>query len=242
MASHDCDIAQDPSIEPKVEVIVGHQIVELNGNYTYAKNARRLHLAFTGGARIIRAEFQAIAKMQIEKGQILKFKPFDDVGLKAAEQNILQRWLAARYRRSAFPDEFDRRLESAGLRDRVSKILKRSGASIAAVYFDVDDGMDVPRSSQADPYTLSIYLLYSTETDPEAAEQVAKDVSSEIAASFRDRCISKETGRWHDIELVECEAISDQAMTVQQVERLKRWSADYISLGTEPNQVMMHED
>src|SRR5271166_411944 len=87
--------------------------------------------------------------------------------------NILQRWLAARYRRSAFPDEFDRRLERTGVRDRLSKILKSAGTLVAAIYFDVDQGEEISRTGPDDPYTLAIYLLFSTDADPQAAEREA---------------------------------------------------------------------
>jgi integrase/recombinase XerD len=47
--SHDCDLAQLPDAEPMVEVILGKRIDRLDGNYSYAKNTRRLHLSFTRG-------------------------------------------------------------------------------------------------------------------------------------------------------------------------------------------------
>jgi hypothetical protein len=106
------------------------------------------------------------------------------VRLTAAELAILQRWLAARYRRSAFPDEFDRRLQDTGLQDRIGKILKTYGALISAIYFDVDQGEEVRRFGSDDPYTLSIYLLFSTEIDPEAAEKAADTAKLAIRTVF----------------------------------------------------------
>ena len=225
-----------------VEVIVGRRVAAADGNFTYAKNARRLHLTFNGGAEHLTADFEASCKRQVAKGQLAEHEPIETVRLTSIEHNILQRWLAARYRRSAFPDEFDRRLERTGVRDRLSKILKSAGALIAAIYFDVDQGEEISRTGSDDPYTLAIYLLFSTETDPEAAERATEAAKQAIRKAFRDRCLSKETGTWHDIELIECEAISDQAMTVQQAESLKKWSADHISLGTEPAQTMLRDE
>jgi hypothetical protein len=112
---------------------------------------------------------------------------------------------------------------------------------IAAIYFDVDQGEDVSRVGPDDPYTLAIHLLFSTEPDPEAAERAAETAKLAIKEAFRDKCLSKEMGTWHDIELIECEAISDQAMTVQQAESLKRWSADHISLRTERPQAILRD-
>lgn len=239
VVSHDCDLAQLPNAEPNIEVIAGRRIKIVDGNFTHGKNARRLHLTFSGGDERLIVNLVASHKIPVEKAQLAGYLPVDAVRLTAVELTILQRWLAARYRRSAFPDEFDRRLEVTGLRDRLGKILKASGALISAIYFDIDQGEEVQRSGADDPYTLSIYLLYSTEIDPEAAETAADTAKFAIRTAFQEKCISKGSGAWHDIELVECEAISDQAMTVQLAESLKRWSADYISLRTDPPQSML---
>src|ERR1700739_1644925 len=45
VVSHDCDLVQSIESEPNVEVIVGRFLAEkANGNFTYSKNARKLHL------------------------------------------------------------------------------------------------------------------------------------------------------------------------------------------------------
>ena len=210
-----------------------------DGNFAHAKNARRLHLTFSGGTERVTGDLVASCKIPIEKERLAKFEPIAAVRLTPGEHTVLQRWLAARYRRAAFSDEFDKRLNDTGLRDRLGSILKRSGVLISAVYFDVDQGEEVFRAAN-EPYTLGIYLLYSTETDPDAAEKAANTAKVAIRKAFREKC--RQDGIWHDIELVECEAISDQAMTVQQAESLKRWSADYLSLRTDPPQSMIQNE
>jgi hypothetical protein len=108
--SHDCDLAQDEAIEPSVEVLVGRQIPSADGNYSYAKNARRLHLTLTGGGEHIVVDLVAGSKNSILKQDLAEHQPEAALLMTGAEREILQRWLAARYRRSAFPDEFNRRL------------------------------------------------------------------------------------------------------------------------------------
>ncbi len=242
VVSHDCDIAKDPHVEPTVEVIVGRRIGEADGNFTNSKNARRLHLTFDAGDEHLTGDFEAHRKVQVSKDCLASYSPNGTVKLTSNSRNILQRWLAARYRRSAFPDEFDRRLESTGIHGQLSKILKSTGSVIAAIYFDVDDGEEISRNSPDEPYTLNIYLLYTTTIDPEDAEQRTLDVARRIRGVFRGRCFSEEVGAWHDIELVACEAISDQAMTVWQHEHLKRWSTDHISLRAQPPETMLHDE
>lgn len=233
VVSHDCDLAQGPDVEPDVEIIVGRRLRAVDGNYTYAKNARCLHLSFGAGNERLAAELPANGKRRIEKSDLAAFTPLASIQLDPNERTILQRWLAARYRRPAFPDEFDRRLAETGLRDRLDKIMKAHGAWISAIFFDVDSGLDVARSGQNDTYAVGIYLLYSTEVDPDAADKAAAAAATAIRKAFLEKCSGKD-GVWLHIELVECEAIADRAMTVHQSEHLRRWSADHISLRAGP--------
>ncbi len=239
--SHDCDLAQPPGTEPNVEIIVGHQIPSVDGNFSYAKNARRLHLTFNGGGNHISVNLVATQKVVVQKVLLSAYAPADEIRLTAIELTILQRWLAARYRRSAFPDEFDKRLEDRGLHNRICRILKTSSDMISAVYFDVDEGQDLKKSGADDVYSLVIYLLYSTDKDPDAAEAIAEAAKCEIEKAFQEKCFAKASRAWHDIELVGCEAIADRAMTVQLAESLKRWSGDHLSLRTSPLHPMLKE-
>jgi hypothetical protein len=243
VVSHDCDLAQLPGAEPEIEVIVGRRITKtIDGNFTHAKNARRLHLTFSAGSATLSADLVATQKRKIPKDKLADHKPVKEFRLTSAEGTILQRWLAARYRRSAFPDEFDKRLETTGLQKRISGVLKTSGAWISAILIDVDNGQDVTRSGPDDPYVLAIYLLYSTDTDSEKAEQVARNAAVAIEAAFRDKCLSQKSGTWQTFELIECSPVSDEAMTVHQAEHLKKWRADHLSLRMDPPQSMLKDE
>ena len=109
VVTHDCDLVQLTSSEPVVEVVVGRRITDADGNYTHAKSARTLHIKFEGDAPML-AEFVITAKRSISKETLVDFKPVIEYRLSPSGQATLQRWLASRYRRSAFPDEFERRL------------------------------------------------------------------------------------------------------------------------------------
>jgi hypothetical protein len=148
--------------------------------------------------------------------------------------------LAARYRRSAFPDEFDHRLATTGVRDQLVRILKRQGAHILAIYFDVDDGQNVEHTGSDDPYKLTISLLYSTEIAPDGAELAAVEASKAIRSAFKTKCCVDGV-HWKWIELADCEVLADNAVTVAQASFLKKWQTDYISFRTDPPQEMLGE-
>lgn len=237
VVSHDCDITQTAEIEPNVEVIIGHIIANGDGNCTHAKNPRRLHLPCTGGGEKIIVELNAAAKRAIAKtghDGLGAHRPAPDMRFTTAERDILQRWLAARYRRAAFPEEFDRRLDrETGVWNVLLKILKPTDRHISAVFVDVDYGEQYERQGADDCYSLAIYLLYDTSSDPAAAEAAAARAAEQISAAFEKRCRSD--GHWQWIELVECIPIADTSMTYALSQSLMKWSLDYLSLRGDPS-------
>lgn len=245
VASHDCDLAQSATSEPEVELILGRLLdTELNGNYTHCKNIRRLHLQLTGGEQHRRIELDAGRRIWISKEHedstkaLASYEPPRERIMNASERSVFQRWLAARYRRSSFPDEFDRRLkEQTKVAERLSRALKTSGQHIPAIFFDVDEGMEKTRKGEDDPYELSVLILYSTKDDPAEAEAAAVAAAASIKEIFEKRC--KVGGTWKWIELLEVETISDEALTYGQSQQLTRWQADHISLRADPEQPIL---
>src|SRR5690348_10102169 len=63
VVSHDCDIVQSKDVEPFVEVVVGRFVEDSNGNFTHAKNSRRLHLQLQGAfVELVASDKQLISK------------------------------------------------------------------------------------------------------------------------------------------------------------------------------------
>jgi hypothetical protein len=241
VVSHDCDLAQDPGTEPSVEVIVGRRVNVADGNFTHGKNPRRLHLSAVETGAAMCVELTATARQSIPKEHLARHLPNATISIDAASRNTLQRWLAARYRRSAFPDDFDNYLVEKDIPHRLARILGPQGNHIVAVFFDVDEGGERAHESADDPFTLSIDLLYSTDTDPVAAEAAATKAAVEITPVFRERYFNNKAQRWSAIELLHCTPISDEALTYAMSLRLKRWNGDYISLRADPVQPMVVE-
>ena len=127
--SHDCDLAADPDREPFVELVTGRLIDAVKAD-SHAKSARRLQIEFHGPQGLLAAELSAAHKAIIKKNDLAAFDPRKDVNLDGQGLSILQRWLAARYRRAAFPDEFERRLREAKLPRRIEKALSTAGKHV----------------------------------------------------------------------------------------------------------------
>ncbi|MGL6241683.1 hypothetical protein [Pseudomonas sp.] len=245
--SHDCDLAQLPGAEPFVEVIIGRFVdLPADGSYTNCKNLRRLQIECSSGKSPQLLELETTSRKLLLKENLgnpeqalCKYSPCEDHRMSPSERNILQLWLAARYRRAAFPDEFDRRLkEVTDVSARLSKAFKSSGRHIPAVFFDVDEGTENQRIGPDDPYVLTVFLLYSTDRDPQAAEKAALETASKIIEIFNARCTILKNGIvvWQWIELEKVEVISDQALTYADSLQMMKWQADHISLRADPKQ------
>jgi len=240
VATHDCDIVQVPEKEPCVEVFVGQVIASENkdGNNTHAKNARKLHIEF-GGNSPLWVEFEATSKTSIKKADLASFTPCTASRLSPDNYNTFQMWLASRYRRSAFPDEFERRLtKEAKLAEKISNAVKPHGDLISGVFFDVDGGKDVIRNGPDDTYMLDIIVLYTSEPDVISAENAANEAVSAIEKAFKEKLFNS-TKKWQHIELRFCDAISEAALTYQVFKQLKRWRLDHVSLASVPQQPVL---
>lgn len=240
VATHDCDLTQLPDREPLIEVIVGRTVQKLEGNFTHAKNSRTLHLEFENNEPFL-AEFSSTEKRTIPKNVLVDYVPKPNTMLSPTVKATFQMWLASRYRRSAFPDEFENRLKEAKLHEKISKTLKPLGNMITAVFFDVDEGREVVRTEPDDIYGLDIILLYATEPDFDAAAKAADSAKDAIIRAFKAKLQDPQSGSWKNIELRYIDTISEEALSYQQAKVWKKWSLDYISLGADPQQPILAE-
>ncbi|MGL6410885.1 hypothetical protein ACSZMR_12905 [Aeromonas veronii] len=236
--SQDCDLTQAPSQEPLIEVITGQILDRADGNNTNAKNARKLHIEIDRTGSQLWAEFIATSKSSVKKEDLIAFYPRKDVRLAPENLMTLQRWLASRYRRSAFPDQFEQRLKDAKLNTKISKLAKRLGTHLSGVFFDVDEGQEVDRNGADDTYLLDITILYTTEPDPVEAKRDADEMVDEIEKAFKDS-LFKPYQKWQNIELRFCEAISEAALTYETFRQLKKWNLDHLSLAEVPQLPMV---
>lgn len=242
VATHDCDLVQTPDKEPNIELIAGCRIKRLDGNFTYAKSSRKLHLRFDGDNPLL-AEFVITEKFSILKNSLINFKPVDVVRLSSQNLSIFQQWLASRYRRSAFPDEFERRLvHETKLAEKISKAIKPHGALITAVFFDVDEGNVLIHEGVDDAYLLDIILLYSTDADYKLAESTAIKAKEAIEKAFSEKLYDHHSGKWKWIELRYIDVISEEALTYKESTLLKKWRLDHISLAADPQQPILKDN
>jgi hypothetical protein len=223
--SHDCDLVTEPATEPLVEVVLGCPIQSPKAGCTHAQSTFRLHIDYLCDGIPYPVEFIAPNKISIKKLELAGLRPDPRFILPEAGKEILQAWLAARYRRGAFPDSLIDRLRP--VRDKISKIGKRNPRAIIGIWMSFAPTEELSDDS---PYELWISVVYSTRVV--GAEAEAAEAAESLRRDFETRF--KADGIWHGIDLRNCIALSDTEFTLRDLQQTAQWRLEYISLRLNP--------
>ena len=226
--SHDCDLAVDNlDVEPKVKVIIGRLVAVPNGNFTWAKAPRTLHLPMVRDGGGVTIKLVSTNKLLIAKNKLASLEPDSAFLLDGRGLGVLRCWLSARYNRSAFSNAFVDRMQTTKLDAKLAKILEPHGGLISFVNFDIDididDGVVVDRPA-GDPYSPSIVLVYAPGDDSEASADAAEKVVAAVVKICEERLNSGA-----DIVLKRCIAISEGDMPISQSRVLMQWRLEHMT-------------
>jgi hypothetical protein len=232
--THDCDLPH--KAEQSVEVIVADKVVRSpmpDPQLSYAKNPRKIHLIYeeSGGSTLI-LELQHNNRCSIQKADFAKHAIKDDnLTLPDMEKRTLKQWLAARYGRVAFPDEFEKRLRRLdgkyNVVQRIGKILESESKYLVGLFFNLGEqrGIEV---IEGDPYALSVSVVYDSIEGGSQARLAAEDIASQLRELF-ERVYSKADVAT-ELAIDACEAVADTEITLADLRRVDQWRLEYVSL------------
>jgi hypothetical protein len=231
VASHDCDLANaNLAAEPSAEVIVGRRVSAANKSLIRTKSPRTLHLEIEREGAAVAIELAATSKVLVPKNQLADWDPDPRYRLGQIGLDTLRHWLAIRYKRAAFPDEFDRRMHDVTkLADRLDRIVRAIDPIISGIYFRLDT-LEERNPEDQTPYLLEIFLAYEPGRDPELSGDRAADAAESIRDSFKKKCFDEKENTWTHIRLVEITPVSEDDITVSQAKQLQQWRLEHFSL------------
>jgi len=211
--SQDCDIvARTYEIEPEVELIPIQGRDRVDGAAAFAKNPRIIDFPVEQGA--IRLDQRH--KTSISRDVLERYQPVEP-HLGPDEIFALRSWLAGRYLRSAFPDEFMERISPKV--DKIKKILKRKGEHISGIYVILGDVPD-------DEGEIETQIVLTVLPETVELEGLPLDVSHQAKESLQ-----AEFDDIDGISLDSCEVLSEDEFTLSELRRSLRLDRfDYLSL------------
>lgn len=221
--SHDCDIANDNlDAEPVVEFISARILEDRNGNYTHGKNPRVLHVDYTHGEKIVSLELLSSKRFVVQKDKLEEVQPDDTYKLTHSQQ-ILQSWLAARYRRHALPNSLVDRLREVFA--YIEKQGKKNSSEILSFRFSYDPNEELLPEEQ---YELSINIVY-VDGHQKMSEEIAKSLKEEFPKLLAK---TKDSGA---VDLSKCEAVSEMEFTLRDMRDTVEYHLEHVSYRAEPS-------
>jgi hypothetical protein len=214
--SHDCDIANgDMTKEPFIEFFPVKFLDSKNGAYLYGKNPRILHLQLFKNDVSCFVEIEANSRFCIKKEKLLSVYPNENYRLVDRDKKILQDWLAARYRRHAFPNNLDAILKKRKFWKKLSENVSDEMAhSIQQFRLHFEPDGDIEPDER---YELELLIIHD-------GTEKARSNAEKLAIALKD-----EGEMMEQIDLIHCEARSTAEVTMDDLGYYEKLNLDYIS-------------
>jgi hypothetical protein len=229
--THDCDLPHESEL--CVEVIVAEVVLKEDAQFSYAKNPRRLHLAYEEiNAAPLILELRHGNRLSVPKSKFAERAVKDHSrALPADAKRVLKQWLAARYGRQAFPNAFEERLrkryKGRTVEQQIAKILEPDAKYLVGLFFDLGEqrGKEVV---EGEPYELSVSVVYDATEGGVQARNSAEHVATQLRELFEKTYGKPDVAT--EIALDACEAVADTRLTLADLRRVDQWRLEHISL------------
>ena len=160
VASHSCDIRyENEDLEPNIEFSVGSVLEKPDGNFLQNRNPRTLHTEIRQAVmdegkspkRYDQTLYVAIkAKNQIQFSKKLlkegKLSPDGNFQFESTHLEGYILWLSRRYKRPAFPDAFNKKLDIADKGGKRRKKIAKKLVFLSGIYVEIHPGREIPEN------------------------------------------------------------------------------------------------
>lgn len=223
--SHDCDIASDRmDSEPFVEFIFAQKKDKQDGTYTNGKNPRILHLNYKHQEDNTFLGVLALNKFTVKKSILENIQPDETYKIISSRQ-VLQSWLAARYRRHALPNSLGYRLSEVF--KYIEKEGKKKSDGVLSFRLSYDPINEIPLQETYELWLTIVYMAGSDEY-----EEMAKNLAEDLKAQF-PRLLEK-TKDYGKVDLQQCAAVSETEFTFRDMRDTQEYHLEHLSYRTEP--------
>jgi hypothetical protein len=201
-----------------------------DGNLFYGKNPRVLQFLVSSSDSSSLYEAAIHDRFYISRRLLIGENPMNYL---IGEKNIklIISWLIRRYRRAAFPDEFNERLRPA--LKKVQEIAAKKGKYVSGIYILVED-REMPAN---EPYRVMIKATVPVKDwdSPKIREECHSCITGIVGAIVGKCSSSICIGNGDDDGF---EVVSEADFSIDDLRLFKRWDYDHISLKSDPMGIM----
>ena len=235
VASHDCDIAASEKTDPFVEFFPLRPVKKPDSRKTHGRNARSLQIEAHSGNEKERHLFEidARSRIAIPKPELWDRNFERPYSITPLQLDELTDWLAARYRRAALPNNFERRYNR--VKDDFWGLICGFNHVISTVLFIFNEGQELIDLQDQVPYTFSIILVHR---GPESS--LFAELTASVERLFEERFSPANCKEDSGLELRVCIAASEDELSVANYRRGIRHRIDWFSYESEPVGVILN--
>lgn len=231
--THTCAVVSDSlQKEPTAEFLVLKRTESLEKEHANGRNPRLLSFYVTENNIDIPVLAHISKRYSFARHWLLNSTPHENITISDETLRKLTTWLARRYTRPAFPDEFNRRTDAPF--NKIQKKFKKA-AYKEAVNNLISFALEIPEYkkelSEGEDYELGVYLI----VDGEQLE-LHRDKYEELIIY-----VTGELENCEGIGFFGAEIIGDDDLTVAQSRQLKLYDLDSLSFNEE-GQLITEQD
>jgi len=221
VVSQSCDVLHHClNNEPMVEILIASRIDKQNNAFIHRRHPRKLHFPIVQNNETVWYEANICHRHCIERRVLAEHSP--DMGLQIHPDDVktISLWIASRYLRHAFPDNFVKRID----RNRIRKLLKQEkSAYLSGIYLCLSSHDELPDDESYDVEIVGTITAddFGNASKRESAIELVNAVASAMQSDGK-------------VE-VNYECLSEQEMTVHDLRSFSRMSDfDDLSYGDDP--------
>ena len=213
VVSQSCDLVHhDLGNEPSAVILVLKSVSSGKSEVMHGRNPRLLHFQATDGHWF---EAWAWNQIVIPRDHLAEKSSIEGIELAPKVLRCVLDWLAKRFTRIAFPDDFNDALKLKS--NAIGKLLKKNHKLFTEILLHISPFDELSANQH---YELACYLLMAAEVHDEPKQFAeARAVAAKLEKLFKD-C---------GLDVMECSPVSEATLTVAELNELVRWDYDHLT-------------
>ena len=213
IVSQSCDLLHHKlENEPCAQLLILKSVASGNPEVLHGRNPRLLHFQSLDGRWF---EAWAWNQVVIPRDHLVEKTALREIELAPRVLRSVLNWLAKRFTRIAFPNEFNDALKAKS--GAIGKLLKDNHELFTEILLHISPFDELEAGGN---YELACYLLMAVETHADPAQVTrAREVAAKLEKFFEDS----------GIDVAECSPVSEAEMTVAELNELVRWDYDHLT-------------
>ena len=216
VASGSCDVANSSDLVIEFSIARYVDKDPSFGNFCFNKNPRKLNCtleSLQGNKYVTLVAFEKICiiKDDIPEGIL----PDLETQFTQEELNFYIDWLASRYKRPAFPTEFDRRIDAAWKKDKRKKAVSKVSNNLIGIYAKVYPDKEI---ADGENYFVDLLALVV----PNLEDEDLKAINS-ITDKYKEALIEAK------MNVGETKTVTEFQVSVGTLKQYKRFNLDELS-------------